>query len=242
MFNDFMFNQTVTEMPNEYARWGNAGNIPLQMNEFYNNYMSFENELVCRTTQVRNHIQNNFNLPQQIDVTLDVFPAGAGKIHISTITPSDYPWQGVYFDGIPIRMEAIPNPGYSFLNWGANAQITNVLNPIFYDTLQSNLLFKAYFSKLPNYIPSIDENKSNFVLYPSPAYDQVTILCENQAILNEGNYEITTISGVKVQEGNLNKSKRETTISVNSLAPGVYFFHIYNPQAGMHWNIKFVKM
>ncbi len=240
--NTFMFNQTVLEMPNEYTRWGNAGSIPLQMNEFYNNYLSLDSELVCRSAQVRNHIQNNYNLPQQIDLTLDIYPAGAGKIHISTITPDTYPWHGVYFDGLPVKIEAIANLGYHFLYWGANGQIANIQDSVFNDTLQSNLLFKAYFQQLPNFIPTLNDYKSNFVLYPSPASDQITLRSENQAILEDATYEIINTTGVKMSVGFLNKDRRETNISVSNLVPGVYFFIIHNKKDGMNWNIKFIKM
>ncbi len=240
--NQFMFNQIVTEMPNEYTRWGNAGNIPAQMNDFYTNYLSLDSELVCRTEQVRNHIQSNFNLPQQIDLTLDVFPAGAGKIHISTITPDTYPWQGIYFDGVPVKIEAIANPGYNFLYWAANGQIANTLNPVFNDTLQSNLVFKAFFQQLPNYIPSVEDYKSTVVLYPSPAADQVTLLCENQALILEGTYEIVNMTGMKLLEGSLSKDHRETTVTVSNLVPGVYLFIIHNKKDNRKWNIKFTKM
>lgn len=60
-------------MPNEFLRWGDANNIPAQMNDFYHNYLSLDSELVCRTTEVRNHIESNFNLVKQVDITLDVF-------------------------------------------------------------------------------------------------------------------------------------------------------------------------
>ena len=240
--NKFMFDQTVMEMPKEYARWGNAGNIPGQMNDFYTNYLTLDSELVCRTEQVRNHIQNNFNLPQQIDLTLDVFPAGAGKIHISTITPNTYPWHGVYFDGLPVKIEAVANSGYTFQNWGSNGQITTILNPVFDDTLQSNGLFKAYFQQITTFIPSIDDYKSNFVLYPSPAANEVTLLCENQAVLRDGTYEIVTTTGLKVAEGDVKNDQRETTVSVSNLVPGVYLFIIHNKKDNMKWNIKFTKL
>lgn len=93
------------------------------MNDFYHNYLSLDSELVCRTTEVRNHIESNFNLVKQVDITLDVFPAGAGKIQISTVSPATYPWKGVYFDGVPVKITAIANPGYSFLHWGKTCSL-----------------------------------------------------------------------------------------------------------------------
>ena len=239
--NTFMFDQTVTEMPNEYTRWS-GGNIPAQMNDFYNNYLSLDSELVCRTSNVRDHIETRFNLPKQVDLSLDVFPVGAGKIHISTITPNDYPWKGVYFDGVPIKMEAIANPGYSFLHWGANAILTDTLNPVFLDTLNSNLTFKAYFKTLPNYIPTIDDFKSNFILYPSPAYESITLKNQQQAIFNESYFEIISMEGVKLKSGQLNNTIQETTISISNFTPGVYIFNIIDLKSGLKNQIRFIKM
>ncbi len=68
------YNQTVAEMPNEYARWGDPNNIGQQMINFHNNHLIFTNQLSLRTEQVRNHIQSNFSLPNQVEVTLNVFP------------------------------------------------------------------------------------------------------------------------------------------------------------------------
>lgn len=75
----------------------------------------------------RDVVQNHFGLPEQVDITLDVLPAGAGRIHISTIEPGEmeYPWTGVYFNGNPVRITAYENPGYSFSHWLANGLFTS---------------------------------------------------------------------------------------------------------------------
>ncbi|MBK6329113.1 MAG: CotH kinase family protein [Bacteroidetes bacterium] len=240
--NTYMYNQTVAEMPNEFLRWGDANNIPAQMNDFYHNYLSLDSELVCRTTEVRNHIESNFNLVKQVDITLDVFPAGAGKIQISTVSPATYPWKGVYFDGVPVKITAIANPGYSFLHWGQNVQLADTLNPVFLDTCQNDLTFKAYFKALPNFIPSIEEFKNNFVLYPSPAFDKITLLNQNQAIMAEGFFEIVNMAGVKVLSGNLDMHQQNTVVPLSNISAGVYLFNIIDKKDGMKWQIRFVKM
>lgn len=76
-----------------------------------------------RVQGARDVVQNHFSLPGQVNITLDVQPAGAGRIHISTIEPSaaSYPWTGVYFQGVPVRITAIENPGYTFSHWLPNA-------------------------------------------------------------------------------------------------------------------------
>ena len=116
-----MFTQTVQEMPREYGRWGDPNNITQQMSDFNNRHHEFQFQLSERTTQVRNHIQANFGLNGQVSVTLEAVPSGSGKIKISTIVPDSLPWTGVYFDGNPVEIVAIPNPGFRFAYWDTNA-------------------------------------------------------------------------------------------------------------------------
>ncbi|NVO02007.1 MAG: lamin tail domain-containing protein [Bacteroidetes bacterium] len=145
------FNQTVVEMPKEYQRWGNA-NISQQMAGFVSSHQTFQTELSNRTAQVRNHIQSGFSLAGQVDVTLDVLPAGAGKIKISTIIPDSLPWTGVYFNGNPVRLTAIPNTGYEFAYWAPN-----ILMPVQDTNISINLnipletYFQAVFTEIQNF-------------------------------------------------------------------------------------------
>ena len=75
---------------------------------------------LVRLDQAREQLIGEFDLVDQVDVTLDVFPSVGGKIHISTITPQDYPWEGVYYDGCPVTMSALPDPGFTFSHWESN--------------------------------------------------------------------------------------------------------------------------
>jgi CotH kinase protein/Lamin Tail Domain/Secretion system C-terminal sorting domain/Chitobiase/beta-hexosaminidase C-terminal domain/Divergent InlB B-repeat domain len=141
-----MFNQTAIEMQKEYLRWGDPNNISGQMNFFVNNNQVFLSELSIRTGLVRSHIQEKFALNAQVDVTLDVFPEGAGKIKISTIIPPALPWTGVYFDGNPVEITAIPNPGYEFAYWDVNAVLSSIdTNMSIVLNINASTLFKAVF-------------------------------------------------------------------------------------------------
>lgn len=142
-----MYDQTVVEMPKLYARWGNPNDIPGQMNVFNSNHFTYQSELSVRNQLVRNFIQSNLGMNNQVDVTLDVSPSDAGRITLNTITPGPLPWSGVYFDGNDITMTAIPEPGYQFLYWDTNAVLMTVDT---HATLQINVnqstLFKAVFA------------------------------------------------------------------------------------------------
>jgi hypothetical protein len=171
-----MFNLTVSEMANEYYRWGDPNNVPAQVDGFYQNHMVFQSELLCRSDEVRDHIEDNFNLPKQVDVSLDVYPFESGEINISTITPEIYPWSGVYFDGIPVKLEALGKPNFQFSHWEANPLIADTLNPIFLDTLTTDSIdFTAHFV----YVPPPDTTAAiidAFLVYPNPTSGNLTIV------------------------------------------------------------------
>jgi hypothetical protein len=83
-----------------------------------------------RVQGARDVVQNHFELPGQVEIKLVVEPAGAGRIHISTIEPGteEYPWTGIYFRGVPVRITAVENPGFTFSHWMPN-ELFDVNNP-----------------------------------------------------------------------------------------------------------------
>jgi hypothetical protein len=238
--NDF-FNSFVVEMPNEYARWGDPNNIPQQMNDFYNNHLILQDQLSLRTGIVRDDIQYHFNLPNQVDVTLDVFPAGAGKINISTVTPDEYPWQGVYFNGIPVKIQAVANPGYTFLHWGNNALITDTLNASFVDTLTTfGIDFNAYFEKIDDTGFNDFELTNNWTVYPNPASNQLFLKNENPSFGKTFTYQIADLTGRIIASGNLANPNETNKIDIVNLAPSVYILSI--SENGKHAKqLRFVK-
>ena len=236
-----MFNQTVVEMQNEYQRWGGS-NIVQQMNDFYNNHLVFQSQLAARTTEVRNHIQNNFTLPNQVNLTLDVLPAGSGKIHISTIEPGTYPWQGIYFNGLPVKIEAIADSGFHFLHWGNNPLISDTLNIVWNDTLNTGTTnFTAYFAPNGLSAPTIGNNNSAFTLFPNPATTELFLSNHSAKIYSELNYEILDLSGRILLEGNLNSASSETSLNIRSLPAAVYLLRVRNGNETTE-QFRFVKM
>lgn len=69
-----------------------------------------------REQYARLHLQEELNLGDEVSITLVVEPAEAGSIRINSIRPQ-MPWTGEYFDGIPVTIEAIANPGFVFDRW-----------------------------------------------------------------------------------------------------------------------------
>jgi len=230
------FNLTVPEMPNEYQRWGDAGNVPGQMDNFYNNHLTFRSELLCRTEQVRNHIQNRFSLPQQVDVTLDVLPVGSGKIHISTVEPTEYPWTGVYFDGVPVKIEAIANPGYAFAYWENSSIINDILDSVWLGNITlNNAQFTAHFESTINVN---EEKESAFKIFPSPAKDHIQVIAEAQ--FRGLTYSIFDIQGRLIHTGSM-QNQGSTRIDVSQFSSGMYAIQISDSLKGIVAKKIFVK-
>ncbi len=107
------------DMPKHFAKWGS------NMTSWQTNLSIMKSFINNRPAKVRDQIQWQFNFPKQVTLTFNVSPAGAGRIQVSTVIPESYPWTGVYFDGNPVTITAIPNPGYTFDHWNSNHVISN---------------------------------------------------------------------------------------------------------------------
>jgi hypothetical protein len=232
-----MYNQTVFEMANEYYRWGDSLNVAGQMNDFNQYHLLYQSELSCRSEQVRNHIQSEFVLPQQVKVSLDVYPANAGKINISTITPNSYPWSGIYFDGVPIKIEAEAIPGYQFFHWEANGLIADTLNAVFLDTLQTNSIsFKAHFISTVG----INELTSQSILvYPNPTSDKIFIKHVNSSEILDKLIIVDAI-GRKYNIPFSASKNGEYVVDVSGFTSGYYIINFISKN-GRIFNAPFIK-
>ena len=104
----YMYRDTIsTDMAYQFA-WGSNNS------DWLSNIQSMLTFASQRPSNVRGQIQSEFGLSGQVTLTLQVQPVGAGRIEISTITPTSYPWSGVCFNGNPVTITAIPNPVIRF--------------------------------------------------------------------------------------------------------------------------------
>lgn len=99
------------EMPLQRNRWGStveAWRSSVQV------LRDFANR---RVTPMRNNLRSTFGLgaPAQLRISL-ASPEG-GRVAIQGIPISTYPFNGTYFQGLPIRLTARPDPGYRFTGW-----------------------------------------------------------------------------------------------------------------------------
>ena len=233
-------NELLPEMARQFARWnqgpitifgildvGRAVDVPTWLNEID----TLEAFVDCRPYSVRDSLQMEFALTKQVDVTLDVSPPGAGKIHLNTIDPGPFPWTGVYMDGVPVTMTATANPGFKFKYWDSP---TLIGTPITTNSVSINVnlneTFTAYFDTSTL---GISENDFNYPVsvFPNPFSGNFTL---NYSLPSEKNVSIKLmdITGREIAElvsSDQAESSGPHRVKIDaqsySLTDGVYFIN-----------------
>lgn len=110
-----------------------------------------------RRRKIISHLQEEFTLNDTISITLDVNDQSMGNVQINSIFISEnldgvtegvYPWNGIYFQEVPIQIVAVPKLGYRFVKWQEFGSPEDTLLV----TLTSGTSFTALFEKDPDFI------------------------------------------------------------------------------------------
>lgn len=227
------------EMPLQFNRWGDPNAVPQQMNDLYNNHMTFRTQLFYRNQQVRNHIESNFSLENQVDVVLDVHPPGSGSIRISTIQPDEYPWNGIYFNNVPVRIEAIANAGFQFSHWDANGLINQVTNAVFLDTLDTTAVyFDAYFEPA---VAGVNELiKEKMLVYPNPSSSLFNIVIPENLRSEQLRLIVRDFTGRELFDQKVTSGMKQSEVDMTEYSGGIYFAELWGGE-GLLGSVRCVK-
>ncbi len=136
-----------------YRRWHRP--TPALYSEHVQHLRDFA---ALRATYMRNHMVDFFELDGSYNLNLNV-ASGNGILRVNSIEVKQgglaipdpaFPWDGVYFNGLPIEIEALPLPGYRFSHWEGSVNTEdNVigLNP------DTDIALTAHF--VPHYQPEL---------------------------------------------------------------------------------------
>jgi hypothetical protein len=134
-------------IPEYIRRWNIMGN---SLEFWEDNVDAMRDFAQRRPEQLRQYIQDNYDLTGTAQLTVKT-DSQRGYIHINSFDiTSDTPgvvdpshWSGIYFKGIPIKLTAIPLPGYKFIGW----EEIGSSDPEITLELDKNLLVTAVFSE-----------------------------------------------------------------------------------------------
>lgn len=215
------------EMERNYDLWGSS--FPGWYNDINTWHSNIDTMLMFSDSRpffARLYIMKDFDLAKMVEVTLNTIPENAGRIQISTIIPDSLPWSGIYFDGVPVTITAIPNPGYSFKNWTSDHLIADSITDLSFTlNIDTNDAFTAHFE-------TVD---FSFYCYPNPVSDilyiSYSIPAETQVSLN-----IYSVAGKKIEELESYSSFQtagthiiEYNIKPKNISNGVYFIQLITP-------------
>jgi hypothetical protein len=102
------------EMTRETSRWIKDNAHPGQWNENVESMRAFARR--C-PDQLRQFVVDQFSLTGLGTLRISISGPAEARIGVNSIRPSNFPWEGVYFQGTPVRLEALPAVGQSFLHW-----------------------------------------------------------------------------------------------------------------------------
>lgn len=117
------------EMQRHISRWNSVDNMD-DWQYYISNVEDFVNQ---RAPFQRDHIRQKFGISSNLNVTLNVNDEAQGFVKINTIninseTPgvseNPYPWTGIYFNNVELKLKAIALPGYVFSHWSGAVSST----------------------------------------------------------------------------------------------------------------------
>lgn len=152
------------EMPAHIKRWAPEGGIP-SMNSWENEIAKVKEFIEKRQTFIRQHLSDEFDLGGSDKINLNVNLTGACRIKVNTIIVDSFPWEGTYFNDVPIKISVLPNPGFRFARWSGvdpSQQNESSLTIILRDELNLTAIFEADTESLNTIV-------INEVNYHSPA-------------------------------------------------------------------------
>lgn len=111
---DEFVQRLLPEIPRHKSVWG--GGSVTNWEDYYVN-RTFRVFLQSRPAFAREHVVTYFNLQKSVDIFFRCETALSANMRINTIYPDSLPFRGVYFDPVPIEVEVLPAPGFTFVHW-----------------------------------------------------------------------------------------------------------------------------
>lgn len=115
-------NLILPYMPEHYERWvGRPG-----LSAWNSRLSSMHDYCNNRPAIALQHIKNAFSITNKHNLQVNVSDVNRGFIRINSIDINSkthgisnpvYPWDGVYFEGVPVTISATALPGFRFIEW-----------------------------------------------------------------------------------------------------------------------------
>jgi len=129
---------------------------------------------------------------------------------------------GVYELGDEVTLEAIPAPGYKFVNWSKGREMLSTDNPYRFTVTEDLVIVANFVEDGSVAIDPIDAGA--VMIYPNPTSADITVVL-NDAALNIVEMELYDLTGKKVHLQTVNQPF--ATLQMSGLASGVYVLKVF---------------
>jgi hypothetical protein len=140
------------DIQHQFDRWGGSVTNWESKLDYVQSFVS------DRPFYYRQHFQERFELIDTHEITLERTPVEGGSIEVNTIVAETSPWNGIYYEALPVRLKAVPNPGYEFIGWES---IDEISDEIWVD-LVSDSTFVANFEYIAGQTQPLVINEINY--------------------------------------------------------------------------------
>jgi hypothetical protein len=128
----------TADIPFEAERWNRT------VSHWENNIETLRSFAENRPPIITQQLIEYFSLAGKGEVVLN--SSAGGNIRINSLSIKDFPWNGSYFQDIPISIEAIPDSGYVFEGWSNDGLLKD--NPMIVNPSSDTTYFNALFSPM----------------------------------------------------------------------------------------------
>ncbi|NLD95356.1 MAG: T9SS type A sorting domain-containing protein [Fibrobacter sp.] len=135
---DSLYNILKPEMPDQIARWKDAKGSIQSMDAWEGNIEKMKNFMAERPANVFNHLKSQFELSGYTTLTIE--DDEQGDVYINDVKMCAGTDSLTFFKDIPLKIRAVPKPGYVFAGWKEIATDNEITL-----TLTENTTIKAMF-------------------------------------------------------------------------------------------------
>ena len=212
--------KTVAEIDSEinlhFQKWTWPGYDVWQNNRLVGMY----DFIAERRTYARGYVKEHFSLENEVLLQLQTYPENAGTIQINSITPTELPWDGYYYNGVPIELTIIPNNGFTFSHWQS-------LNTILEKDGNQNISYNFEQDDEITAFFEVENPVTEVEVYPTLFQNQINVEINLPEISDiEINLFDTVGRLIDFQKEKKNAGKQSIHLKINDLAKGAYFLQI----------------
>ena len=219
-----------TEIKRHFQKWTWPGYDVWQNDRLVGMY-----EFIAdRRTFARGYVKEHFALENEVLLQIQTYPENAGTIHVNSITPSELPWDGYYYNGVPVELTILPNNGFTFSHWQS-------LNTILEKDANQNISYNFEQDDEITAFFEVENPTTAIEVYPTLFQNEINV----EVILSEiSEIEIRLFDTmgrlIDFRRERKNAGNQPILLKTNNLARGAYFLQIkindeYFTQKVMHF-------